>query len=96
MTIVLALVLVTLGTYRISRMLVSEDGPMDAFTRLRNWAGQRTSLGRGMHCYFCVSFWIAGLAAVLLALQGATSWWDVWLTWPGIAGAAVGVYQVVR
>lgn len=92
----LVFILATLGTYRVARMLTQEDGPFDAFAQLRGRVGQRTWVGRGFHCVLCVSFWVAALVAVLLAATATILWRDVWLVWPGIAGAAVVVYQVVR
>lgn len=92
----MVLLLVVCGVYRVSRLATQEEGPFDAFSRFRAWAGQGSWVGRGFHCYMCVSFWIAGLATVLLVLSGRTSWADLWLVWPGIAGAVVVVYQVVR
>lgn len=90
------LLLVAAGVYRVSRMLTQEDGPFDAFSRVRAWMGQGSWVGRGVHCYMCVSFWLAGLAAVLLVLSGRAAWADLWLVWPGIAGAAVVIYQGFR
>jgi hypothetical protein len=92
----LTLLLAMLATYRVARMLTQEDGPFDAFAQLRGHAGQRTWVGRGIHCVLCVSFWVAAVVTVLLAATGMIAWREVWLVWPGVAGGAVVVYQVVR
>ncbi len=92
----MVLLLVVCGVYRVSRLATQEEGPWDVFTRVRAVVGQSSWVGRGFHCYMCVSFWLAGLAAVLLVLSGRAAWVDLWLVWPGIAGAAVVLYQVVR
>ena len=50
-------VVVGLAAYRIGHALAREDGPGDLFSWLRERVGQRTWLGRGLHCALCVSFW---------------------------------------
>lgn len=92
----LFLLLASFATYRTARLITQEDGPVDAFTRLRAWVGQGSSFGRGLHCFWCVSVWVAGLAAVLLILTAHARWVDVGLLWLGIAGLAVAIYQVFR
>jgi hypothetical protein len=90
------LLLLVAGIYRTARMLAQEDGPFDAFARMRAAAGQANWFGRGLHCFMCLSWWIAGLTAVVLVLAGRAAWADVWYLWPGLAGLAVVMYQVVR
>lgn len=92
----MVLLLVSAGVYRAAFMLTQEDGPFDAFSRFRGWVGQTSWVGRGFHCYMCVSWWLAGLAAIGLVLAGQAAWGDLWYLWPGIAGLAVVLYQVVR
>ena len=53
-----------LAVYRISNMIAQEDGAFDMFARLRTWVGQKSWIGRGIHCVLCVSFW-AGIAGAL-------------------------------
>jgi len=92
----LVLLLASLGIYRLARMVTQEDGPFDAFTRWRQWVGQRTWVGRGFHCVACASFYVAGLAALYLALIGIIGWREVPLIWFGAAGGGLAIYQVVR
>jgi hypothetical protein len=92
----LLLVLLVFGVYRTARMLSQEEGPFALFQRTRDAAGQASWFGRGLHCCMCLSWWIAGLAAVLLVLTQRATWGDLWYLWPGIAGMAATVYQVVR
>lgn len=81
-------VIVTLAVYRVSRMITMEDGPFDVFARIRGKIdpGQKTWIGRGLGCVLCVSFWIAGLAALIV---GAT-----WIEWLAMAGV-IAVYREV-
>lgn len=82
----LAIALAMLATYRAARMLAQEDGPFDLFSSLRDWAGQRNWIGRGLHCPLCIGFWIALPAALLC--EPPTLMWLV-LAWMGIAGGQV-------
>lgn len=74
-------VLVTLAVYRLTCLIVAEDGPFDVFARIRGRIDpeQKTWVGRGIRCSLCVSFWLSLLA---LALGGS------WLEWLAVAGAA--------
>lgn len=55
------IVLSALATYRLYRLVAIEEGPFGLSTKLRGIADpdQRTWLGRGMACPWCISFWIA-------------------------------------
>jgi hypothetical protein len=57
------IVLSTLATYRLYRLVAIEEGPFGLAAKLRGVADpeQRTWLGRGMVCPWCISFWIAPL-----------------------------------
>lgn len=77
--------LAALACYRLSTLLVYDDGPFDIFARLRSVAGvyrygengwPESPLGRLLSCPHCVGVWIAaGMAALVL--------------WPGVLGDAV-------
>src|SRR5262249_55240931 len=58
---IVALVLASLATYRLARMVASEEGPGGVFVKLRGVldADQQTWFGRGMNCQLCVGFWLA-------------------------------------
>ena len=60
-------ILAGLAAYRVARIIVAEDGPADAFARLReslNVAKQDTWIRRGLGCVACVSFWTSFVFAV--------------------------------
>lgn len=90
------LLLACLAVYRVARMVSQEDGPFDAFTRLRAAVGQSSWIGRGFHCFMCVSVYVAAVAAVFLVLTDRAAWIDIGLLWLGIAGGASALYQVFR
>ena len=47
-----------LATWRLTHLLVDEDGPADAVVRLRRAAGSG-ALGQAMDCFYCASVWVA-------------------------------------
>lgn len=67
--------LLTLAAWRVTSLLVNEDGPADVFIRLRVKLGMRydeynlpvatTFLAHLLSCVWCASVWIGFLAAVL-------------------------------
>lgn len=69
-----------LAVYRLAHMIANEDGPWDAFTRLRTWVYHgwdgnpetyvRHWTARGISCPLCISFWLAWPAALLLPWPG--------------------------
>ena len=79
----LRFVAAVLATWRITHLLVSEDGPFDIVVRLRRLAGNRF-FGRLMDCFYCLSFWVAAPLAFLVARRPL----DVLLAWLALSGAA--------
>jgi len=51
-------ILATLATWRVTHLLVNEDGPADVVVRLRRRAGSGWA-GALMDCFYCMSFWVA-------------------------------------
>lgn len=83
-------IIAAFGVYRMARMIVEEEGPFAVFVWLRGVVDpdQRTWIGRGINCFYCVSFWIALIATLAI---GAAWWW-----WLGLAGAAIWLYGQER
>lgn len=79
-----------LAVYRAARMLALEDGPFDVFAAVRARLGQRSWVGRGLHCPLCIGFWGAAVAAWLI---GPGSWREWLMLWGGIAGAQVLIWR---
>lgn len=86
--------LAVFAVFRAARMVAEEDGPWFIFKRLRDrYTDQHSALALGLRCFYCISFWLALPATVLLVVAGG---WDAWLAplwWFGIAGAAAKVYE---
>jgi uncharacterized protein DUF1360 len=55
------ILIASLATYRVTRIILMEDGPFNVVLALRGWLDPdaRTWLGKGMQCVWCLSFWIA-------------------------------------
>lgn len=84
------IVLATLATYRLSRMIALEDGPVDVFSNMREKVGQATWVGRGVHCVLCISFWLSWLVVLLLPLASLP---EYVLAALGIAGGVVVIHK---
>jgi hypothetical protein len=61
------IIITALATYRLTRLVLIEDGPFDVALKLRGALDpdQRTWLGKGMACPWCISFWIGPALAYL-------------------------------
>jgi hypothetical protein len=76
-------VLAVLTTWRISHLLVSEDGPWEIFARLRQRLGP-SSLGRLMDCFGCVSIWVAAPISLFVFRRPP----ELFFCWIALSGAA--------
>lgn len=97
MTLLLVLVLVT---WRLSSLIVYEDGPLDVFARVRRAAGvdqpgELTNLAKGLSCLWCVSVWVGAVVALAFI-----QYWDgtvFRLLLPfALSGGAIAVDRIVR
>lgn len=90
-------VLAAFAGWRIASLLVNEDGPWDAFHRLRDRVGAlqpdepgevgRNPLAGVLSCVWCCSVWTAGGAFVLAE----------WVAlWPVAMAAAMGMAIVIH
>ena len=76
-------VLAVLATWRITHLLVSEDGPGDLVVRLRARLG-RSFAGRLMDCFYCLSLWVAAPLAFFVCRTPV----ELVMTWLALSGAA--------
>lgn len=60
------LALATLGTWRLTHLIATGDGPFGVMERLRRLAGGGV-LGQMLDCFYCLSMWSAALVAFPLA-----------------------------
>jgi uncharacterized protein DUF1360 len=73
----------SLATWRVTHLLVEEDGPWDAVVRIRAALGSG-QLGAVMDCFYCLSIWVAVPASLAVARRPR----DVPLAWLALSGAA--------
>lgn len=85
----------SLATYRLATDLAWEDGPADAYSRLRGAViqtyGGDSWPAAGVTCPICLSFWISLPLTVFALMLGAGDPWLWPLWWLGVAGAAAGL-----
>lgn len=72
-----------LATWRVTHLLVNEDGPADAIVRVRAKLGD-SQLGALMDCFNCASMWVAIPFAFFAARKPA----DRLAAWLALSGAA--------
>lgn len=86
---VLLLLLQILATYRLALLITTEEGPFELAARFRNLFLSDNWLGRGVRCFYCVSFWVA-LFVTGLAYFGVSQPITLrLLMWWGVAGGAI-------
>jgi hypothetical protein len=78
------LVLGVLCVWRITHLLVAEDGPGDVLARLRAAAGGGF-WGKLLDCFYCLSLWVAAPLAAALG----QSWAERFLLWPSLSAGAI-------
>jgi hypothetical protein len=76
--------LAALATWRFTHLLVVEDGPWNAFGRLRSGLSG-TILGEALDCFYCSSLLVSIPMAALIGRMLV----DYVLLWPGLSAAAI-------
>ena len=84
----LRFVLGVLATWRVSHLIVSEDGPWNVIARLRRRLGA-TQAGQWMDCFGCTSLWVAAPFAPFV-VRGTM---EVAICWLALSGAALLLQQ---
>lgn len=77
------LVLAVLATWRLTHLLVREDGPFDVVARARAALGDGL-LGRMADCFNCTSLWVA----IPFSLWMSTQPIEALVLWLAVSGAA--------
>jgi len=77
-------ILSALAVWRLTHLLVEEDGPWDLIVRLRSRLGSGF-FGSLMDCFYCLSLWFSLPFAIWLA-NG--NWIAILLHWQALSGAA--------
>jgi hypothetical protein len=79
-----AVLLSVLAVWRVTHLLVAEDGPWNVFARLRH-ASATLRLGRLTDCFYCASVWIA----IPFALLISRDWRMAAVCIPALSGGAI-------
>jgi hypothetical protein len=73
-----------IATWRITHLLIVEEGPWQIFARMRK-ASTNSALRGVLDCFYCLSLWVAVPFSVLVGHTVA----DCVLLWPALSGAAI-------
>lgn len=93
-----------LACWRLSNMIVGEEGPWHVFARIRQWVGVDSNLAgvypedrwyvQVFECVWCASVWV-GIA--LAALYSVYPWLAVMLSVPfGISAMAIVIHETMQ
>ncbi len=75
-----------LATWRVTSLLIAEDGPFHVFAWWRKQIAQTPLWSEAFSCMWCLSVWV-GLLATVIALSSV--WW---LLWPlALSAVAIGL-----
>ena len=73
-----------LAVWRLTHLIVAEDGPWNVFLQLRR-ASAALRLNRATDCFYCASVWIAIPFALLIAGE----WRTIAICIPALSGGAI-------
>lgn len=79
-----------LGVWRVTHLLVAEDGPWNIVARLRQGAGSRF-LGKLLDCFACLSLWVS----IPFTLVLERMWLERVLLFLGLSGAALLIERLL-
>ena len=85
------LLLGALFVWRITHLLIAEDGPWDMATRLRRTVGEGY-IGGMLDCFYCLSLWISAPLAILLGEKPG----ERILLLPALSAAAILLERVTE
>lgn len=92
MDILIWLVICSLATFRLTEMLVVDDGPFEIFISLRGWFAAapddtksiRRMISNGLACVHCTGVWIAFLFTFTLHVLSITEFMAFWFAIAGL------------
>jgi hypothetical protein len=77
-------ILAGLATWRVTHLIVREDGPADVIFHVRKYLAN-SFFGRLMDCFGCVSLWVAFPLAFFVTTQSL----ELVVVWLALSGAAM-------
>ena len=87
-------IVLALAIWRVSSLLVHEDGPKGIFRWCRNACKNSELFWQLLQCVWCTSVWISTLFLLGWWLVPVVTWWvSLWLA---LSAASVGWHQICR
>lgn len=86
----LSFVLLSLAVWRLTALLVYDEGPRGVFVRLRELSD---AYGGPLTCFWCASVWVGFLASLLFRLQAGGLQWALWGL--ALSGAAIVIDELL-
>ncbi len=88
-----ALLLGTLGVWRVTHLLHAEDGPWDVFSHMRRrlTAGVLSAI---FSCFYCLSLWVAVPFALVIASGENAGLAETLLLWPALSAGAIVIERL--
>jgi len=83
--------LCSLALWRLTHLIVAEDGPWDIIVKLRVRLGD-TQAGRAMDCFYCTSLWLA-IPFTFVVARHLLEWL---ISWFSLSGAAALLEQATN
>jgi hypothetical protein len=83
------LIIGVLSTWRVTHLLIAEDGPYRLLARLRRQVSKSVFVDL-LSCFYCLSLWIAGPLAWLIGEE----WKERTLLWLALSGGAILLERV--
>ena len=87
----LGFVVVTLAVWRVTHLLVEENGPGHVFARLRAAAGTSGFWASLLGCFYCLSLWVA----LPLSWGLSDDWGQRIIVWLALSGASCLIERVL-
>lgn len=101
-------IIVALATWRITSLIVREDGPYDIFAKFRKWIGVyydelnipqgKNVIAKGITCVWCASVWFSFAVSFFAFDYGANIrlFTDFMFHWFGLSAAVIVIDEVLE
>lgn len=88
----------SLATYRLARMVSTEQGPWFIFLKLRRVpdAKKHPAIKEGLSCHLCVSVWFSALITGYYIWAGWITWTESPIYWLAFSGVAVALHFLTK
>lgn len=94
---ILLFIVAVLATWRATLLITdsSEEGPFELFAIVRDRIDpeQKTWIGRGIRCVWCVSWWAGLVCALWIWGFAGIQDWMIPLWWFGVSGGVIALHN---